>query len=318
MDLLAQTDTTEVDLTEVVPSGVEGEDWLHAGIVVAATIVGTVVIARLLRRLVERTLGTGFAPLIISRAAAYGVFLIGVTYALGTLGVRVGPLLGALGLGGLVLALALQALVENLVSGMFIQARRPFTIGDTVTSGDHTGVVVDVNARTTVLRTVEGVWIHVPNANVLKEPIVNLTKEALRRSELLVGVAYDSDLHEAISVTREAIGRATRVAKVPAPQVVVQEFGDSSIVLSCLYWHQADIPAEVVTRGDVALAIHEAYEDAGITIAFPQMVLWTGVERSDGGPYADRDLGRIGPAPQDKPPVEPPSSLGRLRRRGGA
>ena len=69
----------------------------------------------------------------------YLLFLIGLFYALTSLGVQVGPLTGAIGLGGLVLALALQKLVENFFSGLILQARRPFRVGDTVLLGDHLG-----------------------------------------------------------------------------------------------------------------------------------------------------------------------------------
>ena len=122
------------------------------------------------------------------------MFLIGLSYALTVLGVRVGPLLGALGLGGLVLALALQGVVGNFVSSVILQTRRPYTVGDTVLLDGHVGVVEDIDSRTTQVRGLDGTHIRIPNVNVAGATIVNLTRNPVRRSSLAVGVAYETDL----------------------------------------------------------------------------------------------------------------------------
>jgi small-conductance mechanosensitive channel len=207
-------------------------------------------------------------------------------------------LLGALGIGGLVLALALQGVVENFFGGLILQSRRPFTIGDTVELGDQVGIVKDIDSRTVVMRGLDGTWIRVPNANVLKEPIITLTQERLRRSEVAVGVAYDTDLERATTAIGEAMGRVARVCTDPAPLVVLSEFGTSSIDFRAYYWHESDVPAELATTHDVVLAIHQALAAAGITIAFPQMVVWSGHEVDD-HPYG----GSVGEVYTDHPAV---------------
>jgi small-conductance mechanosensitive channel len=184
----------------------------------------------------------------------------------------------------LVVALALQSFVENLVSGIVLQSRRPFKVGDTVRLGDFLGNVVDVDSRTVVLQGLDGSWIRIPNSNVANEAIVNLTRSPSRRSSALVGVAYESDLYEATSVLNEALSRVSRVLNDPPPSVVLNEFGNSSITFTLYYWHASDVPSELAARHDVILAVHHALASAGITIAFPQVVVWSG-ERSDSGPY---------------------------------
>ena len=241
-------------------------------------------IYRILRRFLTHAIGPGFAAIIIARLVAYVVFLVGLFYLLTDLGVRVGPLLGALGLGGLVLALALQRFVENFISGIILQTRRPFKVGDTVRLGDYLGNIVDVDSRTVVLQGLDGVLIRIPNSNVATDAIINLTRNPSRRSSLHVGVAYDTDLFVATQVLNEALGRVSRVLSDPAPSVVLDGFGDSSIGFTLLYWHASDVPAELATRHDLVLAVHHGLIDAGITIAFPQMVVWSG-QHSDTGPY---------------------------------
>ncbi len=256
----------------------------------AVTIVVAVIVSRVARSIVERTVGRGFASLVIARMIGYVIVLIGLIYALGDLGVRIGPLLGALGIGGLVLALALQGVVENFFGGLILQSRRPFTIGDTVELGEHIGVVKDIDSRTVVMRGLDGTWIRVPNSMVLKEPIVTLTTEPFRRSRLGVGVAYDTDLSRAAEVIGEALRRVARICDEPPPLVVLREFGSSSIDLDVYYWHASNVPAELAATHDVMLAIHRAFADQDITIAFPQMVVWSGASAADAPYGASADL----------------------------
>ena len=194
------------------------------------------VVSRILRRVVARGIGHGFASILTSRFTGYAVFIVGLSYALTVLGVRVGPLLGALGLGGLVLALALQGVVGNFVSSVILQTRRPYTVGDTVELDGHLGVVEDIDSRTTQIQGLDGTHIRIPNANVAGATIVNLTREPVRRSSLAVGVAYDTDLQQATEVIYAAMERVPRVLPEPEPAVSLDGFGDSSIGFNVLYW----------------------------------------------------------------------------------
>ncbi len=285
--LAEQVDPVPVDFDELVDDSLSGTDWATAGIVVVVTIVVAVVANRVARSVAERALGPGFAALLIARTIGYVVVLVGLIYALGGLGVRIGPLLGALGLGGLVLALALQGVVENFFGALILQSRRPFTIGDTVELDEQVGVVKDIDSRTVVLRGLDGTWIRVPNSKVLKDPIVTLTTEPLRRSRLTVGVAYDTDLARAADVIGDALVRVARIADEPPPFVGLCRFGTSSIDLGVYYWHASDVPAELAARHDAMLAIHQAFAAEDITIAFPQMVVWPGSD-ADEAPYGGR------------------------------
>lgn len=274
--VLAQADS-EALLHGPLTSG----DWILAGIVFAGTLVLAVSMSKILRRAVSRGIGHGFAAILTSRFLGYAVFIVGLSYALTVLGVRVGPLLGALGLGGLVLALALQGVVGNFVSSLILQARRPYTVGDTVELDGRLGVVEDIDSRTTQVRGLDGTHIRIPNANVAAATIINLTRETVRRSALAVGVAYDTDLQEATDAIYEALERVPRVLPEPEPAVNLDGFGDSSIGFNVLYWHASDVPSELATRHDLVLAIHQTFAAASITIAFPQVTVWSGEQRPD-------------------------------------
>ncbi len=313
-DLLAQSSDDAI-----IDESLNVSDWIQAGIIVAATIVVAVVVARLVRRVLTHVVGPGFAAIVTARLAAYLIFLIGLFYALTSLGVQVGPLIGAIGLGGLVLALALQKLVENFFSGLILQARRPFRVGDTVLLGDHLGIATDIDSRTTVLRGLDGSTVRVPNSEVAAGPIINLTNEPLRRSELEVGVAYDTNLQAATECLTEALGQVERVSVEPPAQALLTRFGSSSIDFTLYYWHDSDVPTELATRHDVILSVHQSFAAAGITIAFPQVVVWSG-HNEDDQPYLGRaDIITASPGPGNQPAVPPAlvRQLSRWRVRSG-
>ena len=279
MDRLRQTDTTQI-----IDDSLTGADWVTAGLIVVGSLVLAIALSRVLRRVIGHGIGPGFAAILTARLVAYVVFLIGVSYALTTLGVRVGPLLGALGLGGLVVALALQGPVESFVASVIIQARRPYTVGDTVEIDGELGIVADIDSRTTVLESFDGRHVRIPNRTVISTTIANFTRTPHRRSSLSVGVAYGTDLQAAIAALDDAVSRVGHIAPEPPPRVLVEGFGASTIDLTILYWHDSDVPTELTVRNDLAIAVHQALHAADITIAFPQVVVWSG-ETDPDGPY---------------------------------
>jgi small-conductance mechanosensitive channel len=286
MNFTSLAETAQSDTEELIADTLTSTDWIQAAAILAGTIVVSVIVSRLLRRVIAHGIGPGFASIMMARLTSYVVFLVGLFYALSTLGVRVGPLLGALGLGGLVVALALQGVVENFVGSIILQARRPFTIGDAVEIDGRFGIVTDIDSRTTLLRSFEGTEIRIPNANVVGSTIVNLTREPVRRSTLEVGVAYDTDLESALATLTSTFDRVPRVLDTPPPVVTVSGFGDSSIGFSLMYWHNSDVPSELACRSDVMIAVHQSLSAADITIAFPQVVVWSGT--SGEAPYGEQ------------------------------
>ncbi len=279
--MLGQVPSPEVDLASIVEGAIDSLDWITA----AAVLVGSFIVARLAKAIAMRAMRPmGGSPLTdaMGRLTVYVIVLLGLFYALSTLGVRVGPLLGALGIGGIVLALAVQGTLENFVAGFMLQARREFARGDQIVTGDHTGTVHDINARAVVLRALSGERVIVPNATVLNNPLVVLTAEPLRRSTLVVGVEYAADLARARDVLLDAVRGVDVVAANPAPDAAIAEFGDSRIDFHLRFWHGSTDLDRFIATGRVALAVKETFNRTGITIAFPQRVLWTGEPSTNG------------------------------------
>lgn len=243
-------------------------------------LVAAIALALLLRRLLVRTIDRGDADrhtgLLLGRFLSVMVVSVGGLYALDVLGVRIGPLLGALGLGGVALAFAAQDILQNLIAGVLLQIRRPFRVGQQIGSGEFEGVVHDVNLRTVELTTYDGLTVYVPNADVLKNPIINYTRTPTSRTELVVGVAYDTDLERAREVLMAACRGVEAVEATPGPEAWVLAFGESSIDIAVRYWHPADIASRWRVRNCVAINVKKALDEAGISIPFPQRTLWFG------------------------------------------
>jgi small-conductance mechanosensitive channel len=253
--------------------GIGAWDWVTA----AAVLVGAVLIAQLVKwmftRLLARRIDRALAVL-IARLAGYLIVTVGLIYSLDALGVRIGPLLGALGVLGIALAFALKDILENFVAGVMLQLRRPFTYGDEVDIDGHQGSVTSIDARLVTVTTPDGETVLIPSATVIKSDVVNYTSVGRRRTDVEVGVAYGTDLGEARRALEHAVESVAGVLEAPAPKVLLTAFGDSSIDFVVRYWHDPSILAFWSVRSDVVVAVDAALAEADITIPFPQRRLW--------------------------------------------
>ena len=274
MDVLARWSAAVVEEEEVLTDEVTPVEVAQF----AAVLIGAILLAVLMQRLLVRAIDRGDADrhtgLLVGRFLGVLIVSLGAVYALDVLGVQIGPLLGALGVGGIAVAFAAQDILQNLIAGVLLQVRRPFRVGEQIATVDYEGVVRDVNLRTVVLDTYDGLRVYVPNAEVLKNPIVNYTRTPFSRTDLEVGVAYDSDLARAREVLLAACRACPEVRVDPGPEVWVHAFGDSSIDLVVRYWHPADIASRWRVRNEVAIAAKAALDAAGLVIPFPQRVVW--------------------------------------------
>lgn len=271
--------TAQIEPPDIEPVEIDAPEeiapWLGA---IGLLLVG-LVLARLGGRLIRRVLlrtGVEFSlALLLSRVVSWLGAGLALFYALSFLGVQLGPVLGALGLTGLVVALALQSLFEDVFAGLILQARRPFYIGDEVETQQYRGRVTDITSRAVRIRTFSGEDLFLPNSEVLGSAIVNQTRPGSRRLNVGVGVAYGTDLDQACKVVEEAVRNIHGVRDTPAPpRCFVLEFAESSVNLELMIWHD---PPELTMwriRSEAVSAIHRAFSEAGITIPFPQRTLW--------------------------------------------
>jgi potassium efflux system protein len=206
----------------------------------------------------------------ISSLLHYLILALGLVAGMAALGVdlsKVSVLAGAFGVG---IGFGLQSVVNNFVSGIILLFERPIHVGDTVEIGNLLGDVREIGIRACKVRTRQGADIVVPNAQLVTERLTNWTLgDRLRRIDLTVGVNYGAEPQKAIAVLEEA-GRAhPKVLRHPPPRALLTGYGDSSINFELRVWtdHFEDSPQ---IRSDLAVALYNAVQAAGMQFPFPQ------------------------------------------------
>lgn len=251
------------------------EQWLAAagilvGGLVAASVVGRIVAAFLHRRVAKATLAGSF----VVRLVRWSIVLVGLVYAASEIGIEIGPLIGALGITGIAVALALQPVLQNLFAGVVLQTERPIDRGEEVETADTKGVVLDVTGRATVVETYDGRVVHIPNSAVLDGPIVNHTRRGVRRSTVTVGVAYASDVRAACALLEAAAAGVDGVRASPRPRALAADFAASSIDIEVDFWHDPGETVRRELRSTMVGVLHAALRAGGFEIPFPQRDVW--------------------------------------------
>lgn len=194
---------------------------------------------------------------------------IGFLIAMGAAGIpfdKLAIVIGALGVG---IGFGLQNIVSNLVSGIIMAFEKPIAVGDVVEIGTRTGTVKEIGIRSSKITTYDGSEIIVPNSDFISKEVINWTHSSIyRRVELLVGVAYGSDLAMAKQLVREVLDQHPGVNHHPEPVVLMHELSDSSVTIRVLFW--SDFEQWVAVKSDVITAIHERFGQHGVQIPFPQ------------------------------------------------
>ncbi len=206
---------------------------------------------------------------LIARAVGYLVIFIGVGIALSLLGAPIQPLLAAAIIIGIVLALALRGIAENFAAGIVLQTRRPIHVGDEVQSLGYVGNVVEMNGRVVVVETFDGRLAHLPNSEVLSEPLVNHTEHGARRSEVEVRVR-SRDFEGTGQWLLDAVGSTAGVMTEPAPEVYLTGVDPVRVTALVHFWH--DPNAGLSVRTNVIGALHAAFQEQSeiATIVTPQ------------------------------------------------
>lgn len=171
----------------------------------------------------------------VTRAVIVG---LGILVALELLNATavVGAVLGAAGVFGLALGFAFRDLVENYIAGVLLAVRQPFEPNDLVSIDGREGKVVRLTSRATILMTLDGNHLRIPNASVFKGIVLNYTRNPRRRFSFVVGVGTGEDLLEAQRLGSETLAAIDGVLDDPPPTAQVEELGDSSVSVRFFGW----------------------------------------------------------------------------------
>lgn len=235
--------------------------------------------------------------------------LVGATALLGTV-------LGAAGIVGLAIGFAVRDTVENFVASILLSIRQPFRPNDLVEIEGELGHVIRLTSRATVILSVDGNHVRIPNATVFKAKITNYTRNADRRFEFELGVDADADLSAALKISLDAVERAEFVLSDPAPAAWVENVGDSNVVLTYSAWIDQRQTDFLRARGEAIRLAKNALETNGFGLPEPIYRL-----RFDGQLPVDGTVAKTAPSrsertmepqtPADPQPVERDQSIDR-------
>ncbi|MEZ5853307.1 MAG: mechanosensitive ion channel family protein [Hyphomicrobiaceae bacterium] len=238
-------------------------------------------VARLMHLALANRITSPLLLLVTSRTAAIPVFLLGLYLVLQMSGLTRLALtvLGGTGVVGIVLGFAFRDIAENFLASLLLSIRNPFRAGDLIAVGGHSGVVQNLNTRSTVLLTQDGTHVQIPNALVFKSVIENFTSSPSRRADFVVGIGYEASTGRAQSLIADVLKAHEAVLADPEPMVLVDELAASTVNLRVYFWFDGRAYSPFKLKSALLRATKRALTDAGISmpddareVIFPQGV----------------------------------------------
>jgi len=231
-------------------------------IILTVTYLG----ARLLRAAISRK-STNPRTNIARAMLHWGVLLTGAFVALEAIGYEPGPLLVTGGLVSVAVGFASQTSLSNLIGGLFLAADEPFKVGDYVKVGEHEGVVLSVDPLSTKLRTVQNVFVRIPNETLLKAVIHNFSRYTVRRLDVAVHVPLDTPIDTLQAALVDAARSCDVVLVEPAPFVQIEALGELTMRAQLRVWiGEGDL---LGARSALSRAVNDTLRAAGIGLGAP-------------------------------------------------
>lgn len=226
---------------------------------------------RLADRLLQKQIRSSFLRNLTTTLVSVPVFLIGLYLILQISGLtRLAiTVLGGTGIAGLIVGIGFRDIMENFLATVLISTRNPFAAGDRIEVAGHLGIVKQVNARTTVLMSMEGNHIQIPNAIIYKSTIRNFTANPKQRLEFNVGVGYSDELSAVQHTIIGALRNHPAILAQPEPLALVDNLGAASVNLRVLFWVDTSQHADIKVKSAVIRLVKTALEEQGFSMPDP-------------------------------------------------
>lgn len=173
---------------------------------------------------------------------------------------------GGTGILGLVIGIAFKDIAENFLASILISIQRPFKIGDYILVSGHEGVVQSVTTRGTIIMTLEGNHIHIPNAIIYKNTIVNVTANPNIRKQFTVGIGYGDSITHAQQIALDVLHRHEAILVEPEPQVLVDNLGAATVNMVVYFWVDGQKNSASKVKSAMIRLIKRAFDDANISM----------------------------------------------------
>lgn len=256
-------------------------------LILALTLGSALLTTRGAHALLRSRIRTKLLQNVIARAAGGFVVLCGIYLILRVSGLTqlALTLVGGTGLIGLIVGIAFRDITENFLASIFLSMQPPFETGDLVEISGVTGYVQQLNMRTTILMTLDGNLVQIPNSVVYKSSLSNFTTNANRREDFVVGIGYDDAINEAQEIALGVLLNHPAVLNDPEPAVLADSLGASTANLRVYFWINGREHSWLKVRSSVIRLVKRAFQEHGISmpdeareVIFPQGIPVTMLE----------------------------------------
>lgn len=214
---------------------------------------------RIRARLLRNVVAYGVGVLVVLTGAYIILRVSGLTQLALTV-------IGGTGLIGLAVGIAFRDITENFLASIFLSMQKPFETDDLVEITGVTGYVQQLNMRTTVLMTLDGNLVQIPNASVYKTNIRNFTANANRREDFVVGIGYEDSINEAQEIARKVLADHPAILNDPEPSVLADSLGQATVNLRVYFWLNGREHSWLKVRSSVIRLVKLAFQQHGISM----------------------------------------------------
>lgn len=190
------------------------------------------------------------------------------------LGFDLTGLLATAGIATVAIGFAAQTSLSNLISGLFLIGEKPFKIGDLIRVEDVLGVVESIDLLSIKIRTLDNLFVRIPNESMIKNPVTTVTRYPIRRMDLTIGVAYKEDVGRVMEILKDLAAENRYVLDDPEPLILFNNFGESALEFRYGLWFERSNFLKL--RNAIMQEIKERFDREGIEIPFPHITLYSG------------------------------------------
>ena len=256
-------------LLELWRGFVRGIPWIVFSLLV---LLVAFILSRLAQRIVlivtHQRLENALLRNVVSFLVGSLVILAGVYLILRTAGLMqlAFTVLGGTGLIGIALGIGFRDITENFLASILLSIQNPFRTGDLIDIGGTVGYVQRMTIRSTVLMTLQGNQVQIPNAAVYKATILNFSSTPNRREDFSIGIGYDVPIPFAQEVALKVLAEHPAVLSEPEPWVLVDSLGSATVNLKVYFWLNGHDHSWLKVRSAVIRLVKRAFQDHGVTM----------------------------------------------------
>jgi len=249
------------------------EKLIRIGIILIVGIILITIITATVKKLLPKKLSQQ-RKMIINRFVSYSAITMLFMVIVSELNINLAAIFGAAGVIGIIIGVASQTSIGNIVSGFFLVSEKSFEIGDLIRIGDKTGTVYSIDLLSIKIKTLDNLLLRIPNQTVISSEVINVTKFPIRRMDIDISVAYKEDLGRVMEVINSVVKRNPLCLDEPDPLITFKAFGDHGIQILLGVWFEKANFLKV--KNSLFIDIKSTFDAEGIEIPFPHVSIYAG------------------------------------------